>query len=107
MQFCVADCAWFAVSEPTECQRLRNHIDAAMIFCAGGLRKHAQRLAERLIRSHGAYSPILLSVNTSFDTTNVALTSSFFICARRACSGINWLIGYWPVSVMLCPAGIR
>ena len=32
MQFCVADCAWFAVSEPTECQRLRNHIDAAMIF---------------------------------------------------------------------------
>src|SRR6266481_1560899 len=93
----VADCVGFAIPQATEWQRIGNQIDAAMIFSRADFvsvhEMHSGWL-ERLVRSHGAYSPRLLSVNTSFDTTNVALTSSFFICARRACSGINWLIGY-------------
>ena len=42
--YCVADCVWRAVPQPTEWQRIGNQIDAAMIFA----RSHFVKVLEVL-----------------------------------------------------------
>ena len=43
----IRDGVRLAVPQPTEWQRIGNQIDAAMIFCGGGFRKHLASHCDR------------------------------------------------------------